>query len=233
MGFFVDVDISIMYRIVDPLKVIHKIGPGRLYEDNGIIPKAEPVLKDTLGQLTTEDFYNSVKRVEKMHLATEKMNEELIPKGIKVEHVLVRYFRYSDEIQRNIEEKKLKDQLVFKNRAEARAAAQEALLAKVIEEGKANYDVAIQKGRAYVVRTNADRDLYVRKKHANGDLLVKLAEAEKTRLKNRALRVKGSENMVGLKMAEVLEGLELIVLPSDGPQGLNPLNLKSVMELFE
>ena len=52
-GFFVDVDVSILYHIVDPYLVFTTIGPGTLYEDNGIIPKAEPILKATLGELTT------------------------------------------------------------------------------------------------------------------------------------------------------------------------------------
>jgi hypothetical protein len=46
------------------------------------------------------------------------LNKELVSKGIQVEHVLMRYFNYSKEIQKNIEEKKLKDQLDFKNIAE-------------------------------------------------------------------------------------------------------------------
>jgi len=121
-GFFVDVDVSILYRIEDPYKVFTTIGPGKLYEINGIIPKAEPVLKATLGELTTEEFYNSPLRVEKAIAAREMLNKELNPKGLKIDNVLVRYFTYSKEIQKNIEEKKLKDQLVFKNQAEARAA---------------------------------------------------------------------------------------------------------------
>lgn len=114
-GFFVDVDVSILYRIEDPYLVFTKIGPGSLFEDNGIIPKAEPALKETLGKLTTEDLYKSFMRVKKAQEARDRLNEELIPKGIRVEHVLVRYFRYSPEIQKNIEEKKLQDQLVFTN----------------------------------------------------------------------------------------------------------------------
>jgi len=78
-GFFVDVDVSIIYRIVDPYKVFTKIGPGNLYEDNGIIPKAEPVLKATLGDLTTEEFYNSPMRVEKSDAA--KMNNAMAGSG--------------------------------------------------------------------------------------------------------------------------------------------------------
>lgn len=232
-GFFVDVDVSILYRIVDPYLVFTKIGPGHLYEDNGIIPKAEPVLKATLGELTTEEFYNSPVRVEKTTIAKDLLNKELKPKGIEVLNVLVRYFEYSAEIQKNIEEKKLKDQLVFKNQAEARAAAEEAVLKRIIEEGKVNVAVKMEEGQAYVTRRLAEKDLYVRKKKAEANLLVKLAEAEKTRLKNNALLGSGSERMVGLKMADVYKGLELVVLPSDGASGVNPLNLDGALRLFD
>jgi regulator of protease activity HflC (stomatin/prohibitin superfamily) len=232
-GFYVDVDASFIYRIVDPVKVIRTIGPGHLYEDNGIIPKAEPALKDALGSLTTEEFYNSHLRVEKMMNVRDLLNRQLLEsKGIEVEHVLIRYFQYSEQIQTNIEDKKLKDQLVFKNQAEAAAATQEAELKKMIQEGKANMDVKLQEGDAYIVRRNAERDLYVRTQRAQADLLVKLAAAQATELKNNALRGAGSENMVGLKMADVLRGLDVIILPSDGPNGVNPLDLSKDLELF-
>ena len=43
----------------------------------------------------------------------------------------------------------------------------------------------------------------------------------------------GSENLVGLEMAKVLDGIEVIVLPSDGDYGLNPLNLEKTRVMFE
>ena len=93
--------------------------------------------------------------------------------------------------------------------------------------------VELEKGKAYVTRTRAEKDLYFRKKTADADLLVKLAEAEKTRLKNEALKGKGAERMVGLKMAEVYKGLDVIILPSDGPSGVNPLDLDNALRLFD
>ena len=104
-GFFVDVDVSFLYHIQDPYLVFTTIGPGTLFEDNGIIPKAEPALKETLGKLTTEEFYNSPMRVQKTEEAKARINSELNLKGIQVDQVLVRYFIYSPEIQKNIEEK--------------------------------------------------------------------------------------------------------------------------------
>lgn len=232
-GFFVDVDVSILYRIVDPYLVFTTIGPGSLYEDNGIIPKAEPVLKATLGELTTEEFYNSPLRTNKAESAKSLLNQELAAKGLKVEQVLVRYFRYSEEIQKNIEEKKLKDQLVFKNMAEAKAAVEEATLKKIIQEGEVTVDVKLEEGKAYITRKQAERDLYVRKKKAEADLLVKLAEAERVELKNQALEGEGAQRMVGLQMADLYKGLETIILPSDGPNGVNPLSLDKTLDLFD
>ncbi len=232
-GFYVDIDVSILYKIIDPYLVFTRLGTGRAFETNGIVPKAEPVLKQALGELTTEEFYNSPLRSKKIQLAQKLLNEELGGYGLQVDHVLIRYFRYTDEIQKNVEEKKLKDQLVFKNQAEGRAATEGAKLKKVSQEGQAAVDIKLQEGRSYITTKDAERDLYVRTKQAGADLLVKLAEAKKTQLRNEALQGAGSDRMVGLKMAEVYKGLEVLILPSDGPNGINPLNLEQMMKLFE
>ena len=232
-GFFVDVDVSFLYHIKDPYMVFTTIGPGTLFEDNGIIPKAEPALKETLGKLTTEEFYNSPMRVQKAEEAKQRLNKELNLKGLEVDQVLVRYFIYSKEIQKNIEEKKLQDQMVFTNQAAARAAKEEAELKKIVQEGMVIASVELEKGKAYVTRKIAEKDLYVRKIKAEADLLVQLAEAERVRLKNEALKGIGSERMVGLKMADAYKGLDVIILPSDGPQGVNPLDLNNALQLFD
>lgn len=233
-GFYVDVDVTIIYRIIDPYKVATVLGrTPEEYRQNGIAKKAISVLKDSFGKLTTEEFYNSSMRVKKADDAKILFNEKVKSEGLEIEYVLVRYFEYSAEIQKNIEEKKLKDQLVFKNQSEARAAIEEAKLKKVKEEGEAALKVELQKGQAYVTRKNADKNAYVRKKRASGDLQVKLAEATKTRLINEAYRDKGAERIVGLEMAKVLEGIDVIIIPSDGKDGFNPLDLDKTIKLFE
>ncbi len=231
-GFFVTVDVSVLYHIVEPYKVFTTVGPGKLYEDNGIIPKVEPKLKQALGELTTEEFYNSPLRVEKSNIAKKLLNDELNPKGIQVDHVLVRYFVYSPEIQRNIEEKKLKDQMVFTNQSKAKASGEEALVKKVRQEGEANIKVKLEEGKAYVMKKEAEKSLYVRTKIAEADLLVNMADARKTELVNLAYQKKGSDKLVGLKMAEVYNGLDVIMLPSSGQYGINPLNLDDSLKLF-
>ena len=101
-----------------------------------------------------------------------------------------------------------------------------------IEEGEAIIKIELEKGNAYRITRKAEQELYARKKEAQGNLLVKKAEAYKTKLKNRALKGLGSENLVGLEMAKVLEGVDVIVLPSDGEHGFNPLNLEKIQMLL-
>ena len=232
-GFFVDADVTMLYRIVDAYQVFTRLGGGRLFISNGIEPRAEPVLKQTLGELSTEDFYDARARSTKAQMAQDLLNQELKQYGMQIDHVLVRYFRYSDEIQRNIEERKLKDQMVFKNQAEGRAAIEGAALKKMIQEGEASVRIKLQEGAAYVTTKDAERDLYVRKKQAEADLLTKLAEAKKTQLRNEAYQGNGSERLVGLKMAEVYKGIEVLILPSDGAGGVNPLDLEKTLKLFD
>ena len=104
---------------------------------------------------------------------------------------------------------------------------------EIVQEGMVIAAVEMENGKAYVTRKIAEKDLYTRKIKANADLQVKLAEAERVRLRNSALKGVGSERMVALKMADAYKGLDLIILPSDGQHGVNPLNLNNTLKLFD
>lgn len=231
-GFFVDVDASVIYRIMDPYKVITTLGPNDAFLHLGMQPRAQPALKQTLGQLTTEEFYNSEMRVAKAEEAKKLLNAELEPLGIHVEQVLVRYFKYIESIQQNIEAKKLQDQLFYTNQSKGLAAKQQQELDKIEAQGEQLVKLALQEGTAYRTLKQAEADLYTRKKEAEADLLVKLAEAQRTELRNAAMEQAGSDRMVALRMAEVLKGLETIVLPTGGADSLNPLDLAGMLKTF-
>ena len=185
-----------------------------------------------MGELTTEEFYNSPVRVEKANLAQELLNKEMEAKGIHVDHVMVRYFKYSEAIQQNIEDKKLQDQLVFTNQSKRKAAMEEQNLNRVRMEGQMQVKVTLEEGDAYKVRKDAEKELYVRRKQAEADLLVQLAEAQKTELKNTAMQALGADRMVALEMAQVLKGLETILLPTGGEGSVNPLRLDDLWHIF-
>jgi regulator of protease activity HflC (stomatin/prohibitin superfamily) len=232
-GYNVRVDATVLYRISDPLQVMKSIGPGRLFEDSAVLPRAAQNLRRALGELDAEDFYRGTKRMEKAHDAQVQLAAELKDKGIDVVQVFVRKYVYDARYQNAIEQRKIQDQTVYKNEAEAKSATAAAAKNKVVAEGAAAVQVELSRGDAEVKKLEADADLYRRRRAAEGDLLVKLAEAQGTELENQALRGVGSENLVGLRMAEALRNTQVIVLPSDGEGGTNPLDLKAMLRRFD
>jgi regulator of protease activity HflC (stomatin/prohibitin superfamily) len=232
-GYNVTVDVSVLYRVEDPYKVITKLGPGRLYETSLVIPRSEQILRKRLGELNAEDFYNADKRVAQAALALTDLNAEMKPSGIQVLNVFVRQYVYDDRYQQAIEQRKIQDQSVFKNKAEAEMATANAEKDKIVAEGQAKVKVELARGDGEKAKIDAQAELYERTQRAAGEKELKLAEAEGTRLEAEALKGTGSEYLVGLKMADALKGTKLIVVPTDGDQGTNPLDLKSALKRFD
>ena len=232
-GYTVTVDLSVAFRIEDPYKVITVAGPGRLYEESLVFPRAEQILRKRLGELDAEQFYDVKLRTARVQKALEELNADLLPTGVRVVQVFVRRYVYDARYQQAIEQRKIQDQTVFKNQAEAELATATAERDRIAAVGGASVRVELARGEGEKKKLEAEADLYTRKRHAAGELAVQLAEAEGTRLENEALRGVGAENLVGLKMADVLKGTRVIILPSDGETGTNPLDLKTALKRFD
>ena len=164
--------------------------------------------------------------------AQELLETEVESAGIEIVSVLIRQYYYKAQYGKQIEEKKINDQLVFTRESEAKAATENAKKTEIEAQGKAAVGVELERGSAEVTKIKAAGQTYARKKRAEADLLVHLAEAKGTELLNAAYKGIGSENLVGLEMAEVLRGLEVIVVPTGGDGGMNPLDLDRTLETF-
>ncbi len=229
-GFFINLDVSILYRVIDPYKTVREFGAGALYEQNGIVFQAESMLKATMGTLHPEDFFDAQKRVAKQEETRDKFNEFLRPRGLEVEHVLIRYPQYHEAVQARIEARNIQEQTKQKNIEEAKLAQAQGALREVEKQGEASLSIKLMEGSNYVTRLTAQMDAYRRKKISEANKVVALAEAEKQRLLNEAYQGTGSERLVGLEWAKVLSGLDTIVLPSGGPSGFNPLDIDTLMK---
>jgi regulator of protease activity HflC (stomatin/prohibitin superfamily) len=229
-GFSINLDVSILYRVTDPYKVVREFGAGSLYEQNGIVFQAEPTLKATMGTLKPEDFFDAGQRVAKQNEARDKFNEFLIPRGLRVEHVLIRYPQYHEAVQARIEARNIQEQTKLKNIQEARLAEALADLNEVVKQGEANLTIKLMEGSNYVTRLTAQMDAYRRKRASEANRTISLAEAEKQRMINEAYQGAGSERLIGLEWAKVLSGLDTIILESGGPNGFNPLDIPSLMK---
>lgn len=232
-GYNVQLDITVLYRLVNVYQVFVEAGPGRAFEERLVLPGVDRILRKTLGELNSEEFYQGPRRIEKARMAHRLLAEELKRYGIQIDAVLVRRYIYDERYQQLIEGRKIKDQTVFLRQAEAKAAIEQRKRDTAVAEGAAQTEIELERGRAEVQKLNAQADLYRRKKAAEGKLLVELAEAKGTLLENTALTGAGGENLVGLKMADVLKGVKVLVLPSDGTNGTNPLDVGALLRKFE
>lgn len=228
-GYQVTVDVTLLYRVVDPYAVVTKVGAGRIYETKVVTRQADKILRQTLGRLDAEDFYSDERRVAATEEAKQLLHEDLAQWGLEIVAVLIRDYVYDQRYQEAIEQRKIQDQTVFKNKAEAVAATQGAEKDRVLAEGRANIAVEMERGRAEVRKIAAEGDLYFRQKVAEGDLQVALAEAEGTRLENAALQSAGASNLVGLQMADAMKGTQIIVVSTTGANSLNPLDLDQLI----
>lgn len=231
-GYQVTVDVTVLYRVTDPQVVLTKVGSGRLFETEVVQRRADKILRQVLGALNAEAFYDDAVRIAKVAEAREALQGEVGEWGITIFDVLLREYSYDARYQEAIEQRKIQDQRVFKNQAESAAASRRAEKDRVIAEGRARIQVEGERGRSEVRRIAAEADRYYREKIAQGDLLVALAEAEGTELENQALRAVGAANLVGLQMAEVLDGVDIIIVPTTGPGAVNPLDLDALVGGF-
>jgi regulator of protease activity HflC (stomatin/prohibitin superfamily) len=232
-GSQVMIDATVIYRIENADLVVTQAGPGRLFENNAVIPKTISALKKNLGEMVAEDFYDVHKREPKQRAAQIQIAAELKEKGILVDHVLIRQYYYNPAYQAQIEEKKIQDQLKFTRVSEAEAAKGLAKLQEIVATGKATVAIEGQRGQAEITKIRAEADAYKRKRMAEADLQVQLATAKGTELENSAYEGGGSENLVGMQMAEVYKGIEVIVIPAGGKGGVNPLDLEQALKLFD
>jgi regulator of protease activity HflC (stomatin/prohibitin superfamily) len=229
-GFFINLDVSILYRIVDPYKVVREFGAGVLYEQNGIVFQAEPTLKSTMGTLRPEDFFNASERVAKQDEARDRFNEFLVPRGLKVEYVLIRYPQYHEAVQARIEARNIQEQTKQKNVEEAKLAEALGTLNETVQQGEASLSIKLTEGSNYVTRLTAQMEAYRRIKESEAERVMSVADAEKQRMINEAYQGEGADRLVGLQWAKVLSGLDTIVLEAGGPNGFNPLDMQSLMK---
>jgi regulator of protease activity HflC (stomatin/prohibitin superfamily) len=208
-GYPVDVDVTVLYRLVDPYQVVSKFGFGNAYEEAVVIRFTDPVVKQFLGELLAEQFYGS-ERLAHVKALKEELARRLAENGLELADVLIRQYDYPATFQELTEQKKLQDQSALANREFTKQAEVQTRLNQVTAEGQNLINVRAAEFAAQITEIAARKDLYERQKRAEADLLVKTAEANGTELINRALEGTGSAKLLrlrrGLALIESLQG---------------------------
>ena len=197
-GYPVDVDVTVLYRIIDPYKLASKFGFGKTYEEAVVIRFTDPLVKQYLGDLLAEQFYHEA-RLAKVQALRRALAARLEPNGLALTDILIRQYDYPETFQTLTEQKKIQDQSVLTNRALAQQAEVQTRLNQRIAEGQNLINVKAAEFNAQITEINARQNLYERQKRAEADLLVKSAEASGTEQINRALEGAGSAKLLKLR----------------------------------
>jgi len=235
-GNDISLDVIIAYRI-DP-----KMAPYILQNvatDNDklkekivrTIARSKP--RDVFGELKTEEFYVAGKRESKGSEAQERLQEILGPMGIVVERVLTKDYRFNPEYQQAIEDKKVADQKMEKNKSAQHAAREEYI--KKLEEvkGEVNKLVANADGAYRKAKIEADAYYEKQKNIARAIRAEGAAEARGISEMNRALVGSGGETLVKLQIAEALQGKQIMLLPiSGGGMNLKTTDINSLIQMM-
>jgi len=224
-GYPVAVDVTVMYRIADPFKVVSQFGFGRAYEDNVVIRLTDPLVKQHLGELRAEEFYRDQRLVRARELRDD-LAKRFRDNGLQLADVLIRQYDYPDTFQQLTEQKKIQDQSVLTNRALAKQAEVDTRLRQTVAQGQNLINVRAAEFQAQITGINAQRALYERSKHAEADLLVRNAESQGTELINRAMEGAGSEKLLKLRKGlALLNSIKGPIYISEDPTDLSRLGV--------
>jgi len=127
-GNDISLDVIIAYRI-DANKAPHILQfvarDDRTLRDKIVRTVARSKPRDIFGELKTEAFYVADAREAQAIKAKEALQKILGPMGIIVEKVLTNDYRFNPDYQKAIEDKKVADQQVEKNKSAQHAAREE------------------------------------------------------------------------------------------------------------
>ena len=235
-GNDIGLDVIIAYRI-DPEKAPYIL--QYVAQDNQTLKEkiirtvARSKPRDIFGELKTEEFYVADKREAKAQNAKAVLQEILSPLGIIVERVLTKNYRFNPEYQKAIEDKKVADQRVEKNRSAQRASIEEYKRKLEDARGEVNKMVAQADGEYQKAKIEADayfekQSLIAQAVKAEGN-----AEAEGIRKMNKALAGSGGESLVKLRIADALQGKKIILLPvSEGGLNLKTTDINQLIDVM-
>jgi regulator of protease activity HflC (stomatin/prohibitin superfamily) len=233
-GNDISLDVIIAYRI-DPPKapyILQNVADSNQTLREKIvrtIARSKP--RDIFGELSTEEFYVAEKREMQAQRAKEVLQEILGPMGVNVEKVLTKDYRFNPEYQKAIEDKKVADQQVQKNKSAQHAALEE--YKRKLEEAKGEVKKMIADADGAYRKAQIEADVYYEKQMLIAEAIKTegIAEAKGITEMNNALAGAGGEAIVKLRIAEAIQGKRIILLPvSEGGMNLKTTDMNRLIE---
>lgn len=207
-GYAVTADVTLLYSISDPVRVAKDFGWGTLYVDSFALNTFRNGILATLGKLNAESFYDGPARIQAIQETEAYLGQRFAERGFKVERLLLRGFRYADNYEKSLRDKKVAVQLTEKNRKESLVNEEKAKLQQIESKGNADITIAESEVQTKIAKIRAEAELFSSQTRARADKEVNVAAAEAKRLKAEALTQAGGRYVVALETAKMFENIE-------------------------
>jgi regulator of protease activity HflC (stomatin/prohibitin superfamily) len=211
-GYAVVADVTLLYSITDAVKVARDFGWGGLYVESFVINTFRNTVLTTLGKMNAESFYDGAVRIKALDETEQLLQQRFQERGFQVHRLLLRNFRYADNYEKSLRDKKVAVQLAEKNRKESLVNEEKAKLRQIESRGNAGITIAESEVGARIAKVRAEAELYSSQMHARGDREVGVAAAEAKRLKADALTQSGGRYVVALETAKMFDNVEGAVM---------------------
>ncbi|MBN1827552.1 MAG: prohibitin family protein [Deltaproteobacteria bacterium] len=235
-GNDISLDVIIAYRI-DPQKapyIVQFVAPDdRTLREKVVRTIARSKPRDVFGELKTEEFYVAEKRERQAQKAKEELQRILGPQGIIIEKVLTKDYRFNPEYQKAIEDKKVADQRVEKNKSAQHAAIEE--YKRKLEEAKGEVNKLVADADGEYLKAKIEADVYYDKQQLLAQAITAegIAEARGIEQMNRALAGSGGEALVKLRIAEAIQDKQILLLPlSEGGMNLKTTDVNQLIQML-
>lgn len=227
-GSDLSMDITVNYKLIPEMavEVLQKSGLGTKFSETWMEPFARHVCLASFGELTSEEMYDASQRNAKAQLALDRLSKLLHPQGIDIIAVIPGEFRFYKEYEEVIQQKKLADQKVEEQQAQARAAKQNQETQFVEERKKSESKLAASEGECTnkLIQSTAEGN----KKKREGDQYY-----ETTMLASDALLYSASAESEGLRarMLAEADGMEKLRQAMTGKGGIGLVGLEYAKRL--
>ncbi|MCX7934814.1 MAG: SPFH domain-containing protein, partial [Planctomycetota bacterium] len=245
-------DITIYFRIRQNCawRVLREIGPDPAAFHERFRQQAEGAMRKVMGELYTEDLYNSDRRQEVVAKTLAELNESLASSHLEAKDILIRWIVFDP----NFEQKLLAKQLLEQQKLLARSQTQremqkqktemiqretEAMVLAIEKEKEREIAVktaateaaiaAIKADAAYEAKKLlAEAEKSKRQAIAEGEKLREVARAKGQKAINEALQGKGGQLFLSRQMVENLQIGRLEINTNQ----FNPFDLKQFLRLI-
>jgi regulator of protease activity HflC (stomatin/prohibitin superfamily) len=233
-GNDISLDVIIAYRIdasKAPYILQYVARDDDTLRDTIVRTVARSKPRDIFGELKTESFYVAEAREAQSNKAQDALQQILGPMGIVVEKVLTNDYRFNPEYTKAIEDKKVADQQVEKNKSAQHAAKEE--YKRKLEEARGEVNKLVADADGQYLKDKIEADVYQEQQQllARAIQAEGIAEAKGIQEMNNALAGSGGEAIVKLRIAEALQGKRIVLLPvSEGGMNLKTTDVNRLIE---